>query len=195
MRRIWFLLLFLSLGLNAGLLHVIHSRQDTSPPVPREPVRMPRGGPGAPEDLKERPPRPDPERLERIISKRLDQMSRNLQLEPGQHAKVEVILREALPLILAEQRQVWDVRRAMRQSYQEGEFDPDGIRRELRRMHAAQGRLDSLVILSMTREASLLSPEQRSRYLDAMPWHSPFEQHGRRPGMPPRGRPWRQRED
>lgn len=194
MKRMWFLLLFLSLGLNAGLLHVVLSRPDTPASTVRERPRVPRGGPAGPEENEGRIPRPDPERLERILSKRLDHMSRNLELDPGQHAKVEAILRETLPLILAEQRQVWDVRRAMRRSYQEGEFDPAGIRLELRRMHAAQERLDSLVILSMTREASLLTPEQRRRYLDAMPWHHPLE-HSRHPGTPSRGRSWRQREN
>lgn len=194
MKRIWFLLLFLSLGLNAGLLYALLTRPDEQPPPARESWRVPRGGPGTPEDPEDRAPRPDPDRLERILSKRLDQMSGNLHLDPEQYAKVESILRETLPLILAEQRQVWDVRRAMRRSYQEGEFDPAGIRIDLRRMHSAQARLDSLVILSMTRETSVLTAGQRSRYLDAMPWHSPMER-SRGPGMPHRGRPWRGGED
>ncbi len=195
MKRIWFLLLFLSLGLNAGLLYALLTRPDEQPPSAQEGWRTPRGESGTPEDRGERTPRPDPDRLERILTRRLDQMSSNLHLDPGQYEKVEGILRETMPLILAQQKQVWDARRAMRRSYREGEFDPAGIRLDLRRMHAAQARLDSLVILSMTRETSILTPEQRSSYLDAMPWHSPFEQHARRPGMPPRGRPWRSGND
>lgn len=208
MKRTWFVVLALSIGLNAGLLYVLLTGPDTPPPPWQERERIPRGpgrmdDPGSGRGSQDGPGQgaesEEPDRLERILQGRMEMMTRHLELSPEQRTEIEAILNETLPLILKEQREVWEVRRAMRSRYEGGEFNPDQIQADLRRMHSAQARLDSLVVLSLTKEAQVLSPEQRARYLESMPWHHPMDSgrgfghqgrgkmRGRQPEEPQRG--------
>jgi Spy/CpxP family protein refolding chaperone len=80
-----------------------------------------------------------------------------------------------MPLIVERRREVERARQDFHDACRSAAADPDSLRRLVKRLTLAQGRLDSLVTESLLRELETLTPEQRDRYLEAMPWSA----HGR----------------
>lgn len=148
-RQAVYLLLALSLGLNAGLLY----RWAAGPPGP-----PPGGG-----DL-------GPGGLERILAAHLDRMSEGLGLSDEQRAAIGAVLDERVPQVLEQNRRVVEARRALALVYQAPRWDADAFRASVTALHDAQTELDRLVGEAMIGEASVLSAEQRSRYVRASPW-------------------------
>jgi Spy/CpxP family protein refolding chaperone len=83
---------------------------------------------------------------------------------------MRAILDDCLPRVLAQRDAVQAARRRAAEEYLKPVVDPDSVRLTVRRLTAAQAALDSLVAETMSREAKLLTPEQRARYFTAMPW-------------------------
>lgn len=170
MRRVGFVLLALSLGLNAGLLYTViahrHARgprdvEHLGPPPdrpgPRGERRGPRGGGPSPDALP-------------FAQRRLAHIADWLELDATQREAMRASLDASLPRVLAQRDAVRAARRRAAAQYLKPVVDPDSVRIAVRRLTAAQAALDSLVAEAMSREAKLLTPEQRARYFTAMPW-------------------------
>jgi len=195
MKRGWFLLLAISLGLNAGLLYT--SLADRAAPLPPVPGPAPGGAlppemfapPAGQDSGPDRGPgTPASEALRAWLAHRLERIHGRLALDAQQRERLERVTGEMLPLILAQRAEVHAARSAIRSAYERADLDGPRLHELRRRLSAAQARLDSLVIESLLREAQVLSPEQRRSYLETMPWRmSPGqglqgERSGRRHG-------------
>jgi Spy/CpxP family protein refolding chaperone len=184
MRRVAFVLLALSLGLNAGLLYTVISHRHAhgsrgferlGPPSDRA------GLPGGPRGLHGTHPTPD---VISFAQRRLARIVDWLDLDAAQREAMRAILDESMPRILAQRDAVRAARHRAAEQYLKPAVDPDSVRIAVRRLTAAQAALDSLVAETMSREAKLLTPEQRARYFTAMPWgervgpgHEPLPPH------------------
>lgn len=166
MKRGWFLLLALSLGLNAGLLVTIllPSRPAVPPPLER-PL----------------PPREHP-RPEAELLRRLNQLTRRLRLDPAQRGEMDIILRETMPPIIRKNDAIRDLHRRMEDLYREAAPDPAAIRAIVGETAHVRTELDSLVSEAMLREMSILSAHQRELYLQQFPVRGEGP-----PGEPQRG--------
>lgn len=152
MRGTLFVLLALSLGLNAGMLF-----QRLQHPPPFGPQRPPLKGKG-------------PETPTAFLEHHLLRMTEDLQLDEAQQQALTSLLAERIPPILAQQERLRVARRSLGDLYISEELEPDTFRARVRRLSEAQAELDRLVGEVMVEEASLLSYEQRQRYFIVMPW-------------------------
>ncbi len=183
MHRIWFVLLALSLGLNAGLLyerHVARERVSEGGGMPPG-LEMDREGPGRHSPGRRWPSSPrhrgDPEEMAR---RHLERMSRELDLSEEQREQMDAIFRDSIQDLLAATEEVAQTRRALLDLFSAAEIDSQRVRELVAKLTEAHGRVESIVSGNMVREAALLTPEQRVRYIESLPWH-----HGRREREPP----------
>ncbi|MFH1143928.1 MAG: periplasmic heavy metal sensor [Candidatus Eisenbacteria bacterium] len=172
MKRVWFLLLTLSLGLNAGLLYTLLSPRslagsasqenlpEAAPPALDAPPHegMPCATPGGAGPC------------EVLMHNRLDRMGEVLGLKGAQWTEVRGVLGEMLPRIMAERENVQQIRRRVHEEYMQPEVDAGLIRALVTDLAAAQARLDSLTAETILRESGLLTREQRLGYFRSMPW-------------------------
>lgn len=170
MKRAWFVLLALSLGLNAGLLYTVIAHRHAPGPRGFERMGPPPDRPGPPDkSLGLRPAHGRPDGVA-FARHRLGRMADWLNLDKAQREALRAILDETMPRILAQRDAVRAARHHAADQYLKPTVDPDSVRASVRRLNAAQASLDSLAAETMSREAKLLTPEQRSRYFTAMPW-------------------------
>jgi Spy/CpxP family protein refolding chaperone len=163
MKRGWFLVLAISLGLNAGLLYT-KLAADRRPEGPRaRPFIWCPGGAGGGTPCA--PAHPGD-----LARHRLGRLARWLGLSGETRARMEAIAEETMPKILAEREKVREARSALREEYRKPETDRERVHALIRDAIEAQARLDSIVAESMLREAELLTPEQRERYFRFVPW-------------------------
>jgi Spy/CpxP family protein refolding chaperone len=167
MRRLPYLVLALSLGLNAGLIYVTLNGGDTRTP--------PMHGAGRPRHE----PARDPELL---VAQHVERMSEDLSLSSEQQETIRTTLLRWMPEILAQQRRIGDLRRSIVDLYVESELDSGRFQAVVARLSEAQARLDSLATAAMLGEAEILTREQRTRYVHHMPWGRPHGVAGMRPG-------------
>jgi Spy/CpxP family protein refolding chaperone len=170
MRRGWFVLLALSIGLNAGLLYAaLAGRTETPAPMPPCPgidsIGMTAGPAGD-----ERDPAPASGLCEPMMRVRMQRMAERLSLDERQRGQMNTILSEMLPQVLNGRDAVQRARRAVHGEYRQPQLDAARIRLLTRELNAAQARVDSLVVETMLRESALLSPAQRAGYFESMPW-------------------------
>ena len=192
MRRGWYLLLALSLGLNAGLIYTTISARnlpDSSAgresgsemdlphvsgpqaPLPGEPV--PGGsGPGGPRpgDAPPGGPLQNCPPCALLIQDRMQRMCSTLKLSDEQHGRVRQALDEMLPRIFSERDAVRQIRALIQDEYCKPEIDAQAIRKLVGELTAAQTRLDSLTAETILRESALLTRDQRLDYFSSMPW-------------------------
>jgi Spy/CpxP family protein refolding chaperone len=174
MSRGWFLALALSIGLNAGLLWVHFAGGPPGFPPP-----LLRGGrPGPSEPMGAR----DPDHLVRM---HLERMSAQLDLSDEQRRAVEATLRERVPRLLELRERVLESRRSVADAYRGRPLDGSRFRELVQNLRGAQAELDSITAELMLKEAEILTPEQRERYAEVMPWG--LDRRGL--GGPPGGRP------
>jgi Spy/CpxP family protein refolding chaperone len=178
MKRLWFIILALSLGLNAGLLFVAFSgrgqergffagrNQEREHAGPRRPEGGRRGGRHV-----------DPDQLSH---RHVARMTRHLGLDKNQREAMAEILGSYMPRILAQQQRLNGIRMRIGTHYSATEMNPAEFRNLVQELNEEQTRLDSLVMESMLAEAAFLTPEQRGKYARTLPWE--------RPMGPPRGR-------
>ncbi|MCK4413859.1 MAG: periplasmic heavy metal sensor [Candidatus Eisenbacteria sp.] len=177
MRRGWFVLLALSLGLNAGLFYTTLATRSSDdlapapPPMVGPPVAVP-GHPGPGMDP------PGAPAVEQMIRGRHERMCRFLVLGDDQRRQTRTILDAALPRIVALREDVHEIRRLIHDAYRQPEIDAPHIRGLVERLTAAQARLDSLAAETMLQEVALLTPEQRVAYWRAMPFGLPPQPAG-----------------
>jgi Spy/CpxP family protein refolding chaperone len=170
MRRIWFLVIAVSVGLNAGLL--IKSMGPGLEGPGREP---------APGHL------PGEGHFESVVENHLRRMTESLELDDEQRSTIAAIHVRLMPRIAAERRAMGEMRRTIASLFASPEFNPEAFQALARELSEAQARLDSLVTEAMLGEAAVLSPEQRQKYVGEMPWG--------KPPMPPMPRGHRREEE
>lgn len=196
MKRGWFLLLALSIGLNGGLLYVTWTGQPADSSHPRPPHRpglgpargggalpaekgpsaaVPRGAPAGTRAL-------DPERL---IRDHLARLERQIDLSEEQRERLEGVLTAHLPLVLAQRQVVGRARDELAGLYRLPQLDPQAYRAAAGCVHREQARLDSLVTEAMLAEALCFTEEQREHYVHMMPWNPPPPGARPHPGGPP----------
>jgi Spy/CpxP family protein refolding chaperone len=171
MRRGWFLALALSLGLNAGLLWVHFTGRGLPAAIPGPPFLEHRAERGP-----ERPPR-DPERL---VEMHLRRMGGQLDLTAEQRTAIGNVLRERLPRLVELRERLMEARRDAAQAYRARPLDGPRFRERVQVLRGLQADLDSVTAEVMLKEAELLTPAQRERYAEVMPWG--FDRGG--PGGP-----------
>ena len=183
MKRAWFLLLALSLGLNVGLLYVTLSPRSLAGPAGDEIAAPALQVPAAPPPGEGHLCSPaDPLSCDKLLRRRLHRMAGMLHLEAGQRDEMHGILGEMLPRIMAERERVQRMRARIHEEYMKPAIDPGLVRTFVADLNAAQARLDSLTAETILRESEVLSVEQRSGYFGSMAWE------GCR-GCPPPGPP------
>jgi len=175
MKRLGYLVLALSLGLNAGLLWVHFQHRSGHE---RHGQRRPAG---------ERGPRPDPRDPEvgkAMVERHLRRLQEELDLSSEQRAAIAAVWEQNLPAIRATRERLRGLRSEMRDGLAAAEIDSVALRALARQAAAAQVELDSLTAGTMLAEAHHLQPEQRRRYAEIMPWVSPGRMLDGRPGRP-----------
>ncbi len=179
MKRGWFLLVALSLGLNAGLLYV----RLAGPPAWQQ-MGPPDQGP--PPGQNHRPPNADV-----LIQNHLRGMARHLDLDNDQREAVTEILQEKMPLMVELREQARVASDRISQIFGDANFDEIHFREAVFAANRARASVDSMSAAMLLAEASVLTPEQRIIYARLAPnVHSnPGGPPGGRPGMRPGGRP------
>lgn len=169
MKRVWLpILLALSIGLNVGLLV-----DDLAERWRGGGCRGPRfGDPGFERPLRpghERPGQglPDPARL---VEQRIEHLQATLDLDESQKTALAEAAAATMPRLVTEFAALREARHAVRTLYRQPDVEPARIREAVGELARAQTRLDSLVAESMLREAEILTPEQRARYVESLPW-------------------------
>ena len=170
MKKIWVLVLLVSLGLNVGLgLRLLRGRDY---PPDQRPLVSSREGRGS------RRPWADQDSLarEKMFSRRLEHIADRLDLRPGQrevflevHRNSGRLLMEQKVLIDAERDQLFALVGA-------ADADPERITRGIHELARQQSVRDSLVAETMLQEMEVLDPDQRAKYLLMM------SREGGRPG-------------
>lgn len=185
MKRVLYILLALSLGLNAGMLYVqVWNRAE-------EPVRWPPQG-APPASMNEMGPIGHPGGPEGFVRDRLARVADRLNLSDEQVESMSAILGETMPDLLDGRDTIRGLRMEMREEYLKPQVDAERIQNLRRETAAVQSRLDSIMVDTMLQEAKLLTPEQREAYFDLMPFGDKGKRgskmHG---GRMRRGRGWR----
>jgi len=174
MKRGWLLLLLLSMGLNAGLGYAVLSRKGsdsvkTIPAMSEDEYASPNGRPdGVPGEM-------DPAAY---MEKRFQRMAKRLELTPEQMAELRPLRLGMFTQIQERRREIRWTRRSLHAACLDSAVEADSVRYYVKRLAAMQGHLDSLITETLLRELGVLTPAQRVRYLETMPW----DHSGPRPG-------------
>ena len=172
MRKLLFPLLMLSLGLNVGLLyHQFAGERGAEPSAQRPPAPRGEGWRGGGRELD----------AERFVRHRVAILTEALDLDEEQRARVRETLEDLIPRIAERRRSMMETRRSMQEELAGSPLDAEEFRRRRARLNRAQAEIDSLVAEAMLAEVAVLTPDQRSRYLELTPFGDP-------PGPPP-GKP------
>lgn len=176
MKRIGWLVLLISLGLNLGLGYRLlnHPRPWGEPPA-REWGQGPgRGADQGP--LHGEGPGPematdesDSTQWRRIMAGRLKRVAERLELTPEQLAVFQTTHRDNAAGLLAQRRLVEEARSRLQTVVAAGEAQPDSVRQAIREVGHRQAVLDSLITETMLLEMDVLTQEQRARYLQILP--------------------------
>jgi Spy/CpxP family protein refolding chaperone len=147
MKRVWFLLLALSVGLNAGLIatRTIGDGGHRPHEKPRPPEQ---GGPGG------------------TVDNHLAAMTEHLGLDEAQQTAVRAVLESGLPQIAERQGELRKLEGLTRGAYGAPRFDADEFSRLVAQAAAARAVVDSLTAAMLVQEATILSPDQRRRFAE-----------------------------
>jgi len=173
MKRIWIIVLLLSLGLNVGLgLNLL--RRTAVAPALTGPHGVHAGpyGPEFPGGLAH---------SEQFLRRRLDRMDGRLGLNESQRDVLWTLHREVGAEVFDRREDLLETRHRLHEAYAREEVDLDEIHRLTRQLSALQADLDSLVVDIMLREREVLTPPQRRQYRNLFPLGRDHQQH-RRPG-------------
>ena len=183
-KKLLYLLLAVSLGMNAGLVVVTLFHRGLPPRPDGPPDRFgppPRGpeGPDGPDGPGGRPfadQQPDPRHL---IDGHIQGMTRQLDLAPEQQQRIREILQRYLPDLMRLHERRAAAERDLSRSYAATDFDAARFRQLAAAASRARAELDSLSAVALVAEAAVLTTPQRVRYAEVAPsLHS-------QPGPPP----------
>lgn len=177
MKRLGWLVLLISLGLNLGLgYRLLTAEGDPDRERPRFEGRSwhghgprPEGrpGPDGPPDMAAADR--DSSRWLRIMAGRLRRVAERLDLTPGQMDVFRRAHQENAAGLLAQRREVERARARLHAVISGGAAEPDSVRHAIQDVGRQQAVLDSLITETMLEELKVLEPEQRARYLEILP--------------------------
>ncbi len=167
-KRILYILLALSLGLNLGIIGMTLVHQATKPALDKPP------GQGGREGLN--PARyPDPSTL---VNNHIIGMTRHLDLDQEQQKAIRAVLERYAPQQIKFQTDAAEAGRHLADAFAAPVFDPEQIERLTAKASAKRTLLDSLSAVMLVAEAAVLSPEQRRKYAAVAPSiHSKPQHH------------------
>lgn len=167
-KKIIYLLLAVSLGLNVGVIAMTIANRTDQPPHDPPPGRGPA----------------DPDRL---VEGHLRGMTQHLGLNDEQQQAIRDILERHTPEMARLRAEADEAGQRLAEAYGAPNFDAERFRQLTTETGAARARMDSLSSVMLVAEASILSPEQRRKFAAVAPeLHSNPPQGPRRDGPPPR---------
>jgi Spy/CpxP family protein refolding chaperone len=163
MKRGWFIVLLLSLGLNLGLGVSLWRQGDAPPTWPESPGDEASPGEPGPGFL------PDRDQVRSFMERRLDRMSEDLGLTDDQRSALMAIHLEIGDEVFSRRRELLDRREELQALHAADDPDLDAVHVAARALGEIQAELDSLVVEAMFRERAVLTPEQREHYRSYFP--------------------------
>lgn len=159
MSRLTRLVLLVSLGLNVGLgWNAVRTLREE----PHRPLATAR-------NWRNRPAPDDSVAWRRMMHRRVDRLVKILDLEPAQATKLEQLQAANAPTVRAQRERIEAARAALRDRSRAETFDPAAIRMALADVRHAQTDLDSLAQEFLLQEFDVLTPAQRTRYVELLP--------------------------
>ena len=169
-KRIIYLLLAVSLGLNVGVIAMTVANRAAQPP------QGPPPGPG-----------PGPADPARLVEGHLRGMTQHLDLNDEQQKSIREILERHTSQMTQLRAEADEAGRRLAEAYGAPNFDEERFRQLTTETGAARARMDSLSAEMLVAEASVLNSEQRRKFAAVAPaLHSNPPQGPRRNGPPPR---------
>lgn len=176
MSRWWFLLLAVMVGLNAALLYDKFARGS-------EPTRMEARRPHGDRGWREMEPA---ERRERMIAFQLERMTRDLDLTDDQREQIRAIKVASWDRFVEMRETSRDKRHEIRRLLRATDLDSTRIRDLSASLREDLAVLEAMATDNFIREAAVLTPEQREKYLERRSFGPRGRGgHGKRGGPPP----------
>ncbi|MBD3220751.1 periplasmic heavy metal sensor [bacterium] len=155
MTRTWLIVLLISLGLNLGLaIGLLVDR----PAAPADAPPPPRGERWRHRDT---PPR---EMADRLMRRRIEHMTRELDLDEQQRARLWDLHEQRGESIVGRRREQVELRRELHELLMSPQSDWEAVRAVMAEQSRVQAALDSTVVRIMFEERQVLTDEQRARY-------------------------------
>lgn len=169
MKKIWILILFISLGLNLGLGWRLMNNADS--------------GKGTIHSQRERGSRTfqgrwadrDSVSRQEMFNRRIDRMADTLGLDFEQREVFRRVHTQTGDLLMRKRLIISEKRDLLKDLVTSEEINQEKIRRAIAELGQEQAVLDSLVAETVLQEMAVLSPEQRAGYLEMLS----FELDGR----------------
>ena len=172
MRKVWMLILLVSVGLNLGLAWRMYHREDAAPdPEDRGGFRHGRAHMA----------HDDSAGWHHMHEQRIDRITRRLDLSAEQVEGFEAAHRETGRLLREKSLLVKGTRTRLLELATEESLDETAVRETMATLSRQQANLDSLVAETMLEEMRNLDPDQRILYLKLLPLE-PGPAMGRRSG-------------
>lgn len=173
-KRIIYLLLAVSLGVNVGVIATTLFHRPSGPPPPPGGDR----GPGQ---------RPD---AARMVEDHVRGIARHLDLDQEQQQQIRSLMEQYAPQLVRFQSNAEDASQRLTEAYAAPQFDPELFRQLTADAATARSRVDSLSAVMLVAEAAVLTPEQRRNFARVAPSIHTNPQQPPREGGPPReGKP------
>jgi len=162
MKKGWFLVLLISLGLNLGLgIRMLGDRRGLDrPPEFTRSGEFRRGhGRWADQDSVAR---------KKMFTRRMDHIAGALDLDPEQREAFRKVQMETGRLLMQKRVLISEKRDMLRALVTNEEIDQEGIRGAIAQLGREQADLDSLVAETVLQEMAVLAPGQRAMYLEML---------------------------
>lgn len=181
MKRIAWLVLLVSLGLNLGLgWRLMGELRNDGADYGEAEGRTGRGGRSAGQGRGHsdgtgkgdsfRPAPGDSGAWRQVMDRRLERVARRLELDPAQVETFQSTHRQAASRFRSQRLQVAEAESRLSELVSSSPVQPDSIRAAVRELGRRKARLDSLVTETMLRELDSLNPDQQQLYLRILPW-------------------------
>jgi Spy/CpxP family protein refolding chaperone len=122
------------------------------------------------------------------VDRRIEHLADRFGLDDLQRARMRETAGAAFGSLLNGRERARELRGEIRDRLSKSEIDRDAVLALVLELRAVQAEHDSLIAEIMLREAEVLTPEQRARYFDSLPWSRgeprgrPGFREGRSPG-------------
>ncbi len=177
MKKIWILILFVSLGLNLGLgLRLLQNREPTSGYHETGGWGKVSAQGGAASDS-------DTTHGRKMGHRRLDRLAKHLDLTPEQKKTFAKTGTEIGKRMVVRRSEMQAARAELMELVTNESTPPEILRSSLRNLAARQAEIDSVITEVLLLELEVLDPDQRRQYLDMLPMN-----HRGPSGMRGRGR-------
>jgi len=162
MKKIWVLVLLISLGLNLGL--GLRMFTDRGRPGDRRGPHRGELSHGFQGRWAER----DSVTRQQMFNRRIDRMADTLGLDPDQREIFGRVHAETGRLLMRKRLVIAEKRSLLHDLVTSEVVDQDGIRAAIAELGQEQAVLDSLVAETVLQEMAVLDPDQRGRYLEML---------------------------